>query len=438
MICTDPDRKDEFFKYKKSFLVSEHWMHCCAYNNDSTRIAVGNSEGDIFILNPKTGALKFKFQGNGTQINSISFNHDGTKLVSGCKSGHIVIWSSDGGALRIQVSTRPVTCVCFNNDGTEIISGAMDGMIRIWNSATGASKHILRGHNLAVQNLSYQYGPRGHEIVSLDYDNLYGWIKNDQNSWDMTLIEKIAYGNLYHGGACKLYKDILVYGKNHLSYRTRNTIGPWKEKKTFKVDGIKAIDISKDGTLIAIVYSKTVQLYNVTNKTLYRDRKLLSESDGTGVSFGHDNKHLLVSCIHGINSFNLEWAMAVKKYRQLLGLRDLYKKFPLHPDDPNNYQYKFQLDSVNISMGKVTIKAFIRHKYLTKHGISLDNAGDVFKIETIHGHWKVSKIKRDGGIEGKDTYNFYIHLEGQLLAIIRNIILGEIIVDDKNHIMYKF
>lgn len=448
MICINPDRKNIFFKYEKSYKNTERRMHCCAYKHDNTRVAVGNNEGDIFILDPKTGALKYKFQGNGYPVFSIAFNPDGDKLVSGCQSGHIVIWSSDGGALRIKASERAVTCVCFNNDGTEIISGAIDGDIKIWNSATGASKDILRGHNQAVRSISYQYGPRGHEIVSLGDYTLRGWIKNGR-SWDMTLIETVGGGNLFYGGGCRVHKDMLLYGgvKRKLSFRTRNSVGSWKDKElinlkynfdTISDRNITAIDINKDGTLIAIVYNNVVQLYNTQNNKLYRDSKLELQTKGTDVCFGPDGKHLLVSCVGGINTFNIEWTMAIKKHRQLMGLRTLYKNYPLYPNEPDNYQYKFQLDSVQISRGKVTVKAFIRHKYLTKHGISLDNAGDVFKIETIHGHWKVSKIKRDGGIEGQDTYTFSIFVNGTLKRIVRSIIDGDIIVDDVNHIMYKF
>ncbi len=45
---------------------------CCSYNNDGTKIAVGSSRGNIFILDSTTGSITFRFDDNSGMVNAVA------------------------------------------------------------------------------------------------------------------------------------------------------------------------------------------------------------------------------------------------------------------------------------------------------------------------------------------------------------------------------
>lgn len=402
---------------------------CCSYNNDGTKIAVGSSRGNIFILDSTTGSITFRFDDNSGMVNAVAFNHDGSKVVSGNDNGYITLWSPDGGAFRIQAHpSSKVNAVAFNSNGSLIASASNDSFVKIWNSATGSNMKILRGHSSWVKSVAW-HGT--DHLVSGGRDKCVIFWDNEGNTTVMKghtdTVQSVAFhpdGNLIISCSDDGYLNKWDRHTGKIVYTTRTAFTKVINRP------IISCCYSNDGKRIA--FATDYFIYVIIPNNVYR---IQAHANINQIQFSKNDKMIVCATERQVYMANTEYNEAQLKFPDLKGLRELYLQYPLHPDDPNNYQYKFQLDSVNISKNKLTVHAFIRYK-LIRNNMEFSNAGDVFKIETIHGNWKISKIKRY--VNKKDTYTFYMFARGNLRSIVREIIEGKILVDDASRIMIKF
>tara|TARA_B100000676_G_C18026991_1_gene816230 strand:- start:302 stop:1567 length:1266 start_codon:yes stop_codon:yes gene_type:complete len=412
-----------------SFFAKNEWSQCCTYNNDSSRIAVGTKKGDIYIMDTSTGLVKFRLEGNGTPVNDVIFNHDGSKLVSGCTSGHIVIWSSDGGALRIHAHQKSVNSVAFNHDGTRIASASTDGTIKLWNSQTGANVKILKGHSERVNSVAFD--ATGKRLVSCGYDKCI-------IVWDNEYNMKILKGHT----KAVLCARFNVHGTNIVSCSDDCTVRVWNpltEKVVYKSNEyespVEHCEYSHGGEKVAFVMGKKVFIAHIGKddtflKNIY---SFESKSKVEQVMFASDDKMLVSVGVTGVCLWNIDYKEASLKYPVLKGLREFYKQFPV---DGEANQYKFRLQRVSIGK-EIEIEAFIRHKYIKKN-MEFNNVGDVFRIQTHHGHWKICKMKRSEEMDGTDTFPYYLFVRGSFRNVVREIIKGDIVVDEASRIILKF
>lgn len=393
---------------------------CCSYNNDSTKIAVGSSRGTIFILDTITGSVTFRFDDNSGAVNAVAFNHDGSKVVSGNVKGQITMWSPDGGALRIDAHAgSKVNAVAFNSDGSFIASASNDSFIKIWNSVTGSNVKILRGHSSCVKSVAWHgtdhlvSGGRDKCVIFWDTKGNATVMKGHKDT-----VQSVAFhpdGNLV----------ISCSDDGYLNKWDRHTGKKVYTTKTATNRPIISCCYSHDGKRIAFASDYFIYVILPNNVCRIQAHATINQ-----IQFSKSDKMIACATEKQMYMANVEYNEAQLTYPDLKGLRELYKQYPLHPDDPNNDQYKFHLKSVNISGKKLTVYAFVRHK-LIRNNMEFNNAGDVFKLETVHGNWKICRIKRSAS-------TFYMFARGNLRSIIREIIEGKIILDDASRIMIKF
>ncbi len=169
-------------------------LNAVALSPDGKSLAVGCETGELFLLDPATGARQRVMGRRGRPIYAVHFSADGTELASGNWAGETQRWRvSDGAELEVlQRHGGPVLALAFSpagqlasagrdtailvvalggeapepvkllaghtqkiyglawsSDGAYLASAGSDGTLRVWGGATGAP---LRGLSLGQEN----------------------------------------------------------------------------------------------------------------------------------------------------------------------------------------------------------------------------------------------------------------------------------------------
>ncbi|MBD2036198.1 pentapeptide repeat-containing protein [Leptolyngbya sp. FACHB-321] len=118
---------------------------------DGKTIAVGDSNGNIYLWNISTAQLLETFSGHKGWVWSVSFSPDGKTLVSSSSDGSMRLWDSQSGRC-LQVLTDHKGCVwsvSFSPDGQQFASCSDDKTVRVWN-LQGQCLRVLKGHTQSV------------------------------------------------------------------------------------------------------------------------------------------------------------------------------------------------------------------------------------------------------------------------------------------------
>ncbi len=151
------------------------------FSPDSTSLASGSRDGTVRLWDVATGRERsgFTFQ---TELNpapldpanprfwttGVAFSPDGKTLAVGATDGLIYLLdAATGRELRqLQGHTGWVVIrgVVFSPDGKTLATASLDGTIRLWDPATGIETGTLRGHRLQI--LSISFSPDGERLAS--------------------------------------------------------------------------------------------------------------------------------------------------------------------------------------------------------------------------------------------------------------------------------
>ena len=148
-------------------------VHCLAVAPDGT-MAMGTPAGDVFLRDPRTGALERVYQSPGLSIHHLVFSPDGRTLAIGIgvnmttsstqNVGHVVLLNM-GGRKRLGPTIPaggPVAVPYrFSRDGKTLYTKAANARLRLWDTTTGLSL----GRDFA--------SPSGPSDVALSADERY-------------------------------------------------------------------------------------------------------------------------------------------------------------------------------------------------------------------------------------------------------------------------
>jgi len=106
-----------------------------AWHEDGTRIAGGNIDGQILILDAASGEVLQSLSGHSDEVSALAWNPGGTRLVSGSRDGTMRLWEPTRGEniLTLEASGK-ITEVCWNPAGTRIATAFAEEPVRIWES----------------------------------------------------------------------------------------------------------------------------------------------------------------------------------------------------------------------------------------------------------------------------------------------------------------
>lgn len=143
-------------------------MSIC-FSPDGQTIAVGDSNGNIYLWNITTTQLLTTFEGHKGWVWSVVFSPDGKMLASSGTDRSVRLWDVENGQC-LQVLTDHKGCVWsinFSADGQRLASGSEDQTVRLWN-LQGQCLHVLQGHTQSVY--AVHFAPDQQTLASSSHD----------------------------------------------------------------------------------------------------------------------------------------------------------------------------------------------------------------------------------------------------------------------------
>ena len=113
---------------------------------NQTRMAVGNSQGEITVLRHTSSSLQ-DFTAHDSPVTALAVSPDGDRFASGAGNGEAAIWQAGSGQLvtRLRGHGDAVRAIDFVGGGDFVITAAIDGTVVLWDAAAGAaiSRHDM-------------------------------------------------------------------------------------------------------------------------------------------------------------------------------------------------------------------------------------------------------------------------------------------------------
>ena len=136
-----------------------------AFSSDGAMLVSASDDRDVRICDPATGAARQRLQGHTHWVTRIDLSSDGHTIASSSTDGTARLWDARTGTLIATLANLHgvVQQVMFSPDGRHVATAAADGAVRIWDAA-GIAVASLEGHAGRVMNLAWE--PDGHLITA--------------------------------------------------------------------------------------------------------------------------------------------------------------------------------------------------------------------------------------------------------------------------------
>jgi WD40 repeat protein len=193
-----------------------------------------------------------------------AFTLDGTMLVLGDAEGGVTFWDiasgRQHGAMFPHVDA--VKGIAFSPDGKCLATGSTDGRVVI-SDFTGKALHVLTGHADGVTGLAFSR-PDGRFLVTGSEDA-------SVRLWDVATGAPIGEPLYGHASGIKA----LAFGRDHRQLVTAGNNGSvvlWDALRgtivySFEVGTLFDIDLSADGSLLAIATSNNVEIWDLATRS---------------------------------------------------------------------------------------------------------------------------------------------------------------------------
>jgi WD40 repeat protein/uncharacterized caspase-like protein len=214
-----------------------------ALSPDGKILAQTSENGAIALRSNADGKLLATIQNPSGEVNNIRFSPNNKAIATATPDGAIALWNTDGTLLTtLKGHTAPVFSLNFSPDGKTLISGSADMSIRLWN-IEGIEKK-------AIPATSTSFSPDGTTIAVAGKDGSLQLWERDENH-TIKLLANLNKSNL-----------------------PKYTVG-----------------FSPDGNILATDEDKTIQLWNVSDRTL---KQTLTGHQGrvTSIAFSPNGKIL--------------------------------------------------------------------------------------------------------------------------------------------------
>jgi WD40 repeat protein/uncharacterized caspase-like protein len=214
-----------------------------ALSPDGQILAQVNANGTISLQSKTDGKPPVTIQSPSSEVNNIRFSPNGKTIATASPDGAISLWNTDGTLLTtLKGHTAPVLSLNFSPDGQTLISGSADMSIRLWN-IEGIDKNVIPA-------TSASFSPDGKIIAVTGKDGSLQLGERDENN-TIKLLAKLNKSNLPKS----------------------------------------VVSFSPDGKILATDEDKTIQLWNVGERTL---KQTLTGHQGrvTSITFSPDGNIL--------------------------------------------------------------------------------------------------------------------------------------------------
>jgi WD40 repeat protein len=151
---------------QESYHLSNQSLRTIAYSAEREELAVGASDGSIYLLNSETLGLKKVLTGaHEPSVFSLAYTPDGRHLLSGGRDAILRIWKTED---FLPISEQPahwytVNHILFSPDGDFFATASRDKTVKIWDAQTFSLLKVLdtirdNGHINSVNRLLWLPG----------------------------------------------------------------------------------------------------------------------------------------------------------------------------------------------------------------------------------------------------------------------------------------
>ncbi len=138
-----------------------------SFTPDFGRLAIGNRDGTVRLLDPVTLQVQQAFTDHSSSIWSVAFSADGRYMVAGGFEGYAVVRELDSGKIVATLpGEKPIYTLAFTADGTHVIGAAFETG-RIWHLDEQASVQTFRVYKRGVEHLAIR--PGTHQVLTAGF-----------------------------------------------------------------------------------------------------------------------------------------------------------------------------------------------------------------------------------------------------------------------------
>ena len=220
----------------------------------ATIIVCVNREGTIGLWNPVTGKHKKMIPGDIDRVVSVALSPNGKTIAMGSSDGRIYLRDLDTIENKITLSghKRQVWSLAFSSDGKTLASGSFDQTIRLWDSHTGEHKKTLMGHTSLVRSIAFS--PDGKTIASSSSDGTIRFWEADTSNLKNIITGYVA-GTEAIAFSSNGQRVIIGYGDGAIRLWDANTGQHIKTLDEFKEamssGAVRNIKFTPDGKTLA-------------------------------------------------------------------------------------------------------------------------------------------------------------------------------------------
>lgn len=239
-------------------------LTCLAVAPDSSLIAAGSQEGEIWLWRLSDGQLLHTLSGHTDSLTSLVFAQDGETLVSSSRDRTLKLWQPTTGDLRRTLTghTHWVTGVTLTPDGQTVISGGWDKTLRVWHISPDGLLNIRTLYGNTDWVMSVALAPDGQMLASATLDShIRLWRLSDGQllhtlTGHTTNVNRVAFNPP---------GDRLISGSDDHTIRLWRVLdGQLLATGSAHTDSVLSVAFSADGRLVASSsLDRTVRLWQV-------------------------------------------------------------------------------------------------------------------------------------------------------------------------------
>jgi len=119
-------------------------IRCVALSDKARFAAAGDLDGNIYLFDPQTQAVRAQFQAHSGAVGSIAISPDGTRLVSSAQNDATVLWDASGNTICRSQHRVFASDIRFSSDGVLATGASAHGLI-VWDVSSGSYTTLPAG-----------------------------------------------------------------------------------------------------------------------------------------------------------------------------------------------------------------------------------------------------------------------------------------------------
>lgn len=133
----------------ETYHLANQALRCIIFCEKRQELAVGSSDGCIYLLDTQTLELRQKITAaHASSVFSLHYSQDGSHLLSGGRDAHLNVWDLENNFEKI--SSQPahlftINCIAFYPSGQYFATGSRDKTVKIWDASNYELVKVLEG-----------------------------------------------------------------------------------------------------------------------------------------------------------------------------------------------------------------------------------------------------------------------------------------------------